>query len=145
MRRSPALIAFCLVFAGCSGCQHTSELRVISPGYLSDAVALWVSNQSMHSEDRRPRIVSASVSFDGVTSEVEPKIDVFNSKYGWTEQATFSAPETAKTAQIEAIVESGGKSFAVTQDWSQRSTSAGRDWIHGPSSITEQEQERKGK
>jgi hypothetical protein len=144
---SPVFIAICLTLAGCSGCRNSSELRVVSRGYQTDAVVLWVSNQSMHGEGKRPRIVNATVSFDGVESEAKPKIEVFNSKYGWTEHATFSAPETATTAQIVAIVESGGRAYTVTQDWSrtQQPTSTGRDWVPGPSSITEREQESKSR
>ena len=147
MKTILVLIAFSLMLAGCTGCWSDSELRVVSRGYQTDAVVLWVSNQTMHSEAKRPRIVNATVSFDGVESAAEPKIEVFNSKYGWTEHATFSAPEAATTAQIVAIVESGGRAYTVTQDWSraQQPTSTGRDWVAGPSSITEREQESKGK
>ncbi len=147
MRTRPVLIAFCLMLAGCSGCRNGSELRVVSRGRQADTVVLWVSNESMHSEGKRPRIVNATVSFDGVASDTAPKIEVFNSKYGWTEHATFSAPETATTAQIVAIVESGGRAYTVTQDWSrtQQSESTDRDWVPGPHSITAREQESKGK
>ena len=138
MKINFVLVAGCLALAGCSGRKADSELRALSPGHHSDCVALWVSNRSLHSAAKRPRIIEARVFHDGVESAAKPAIAVHNSKYGWTERVEFPADGGASTARIVATVESRGRRYTVTQDWT-RSTDppAGTaGWKPAGSSVT---------
>ena len=143
MKVKYVLIMCCLAMGGCSDSRNNSRLRVVSPGQQSDAVRLWVSNRSMDSKGKRPRILEAKVSFDGVESEAKPRIGVANGKHGWSESAEFSGSDIATAAQIVATVQSNGQAYTVTQDWSRMRIPG--DWAPGRSSITRREDQGKGK
>ena len=147
MESNRILLLSCLILAVCSGCGSNSDLRVVTTGHQSDAVALWVSNHSMHSRAKRPRILEAKVFFDGAESEVTPQIEVLNSKYGWSEHASFTADSPAETAEIVAVVESNGRTYTVKQCWSsvQNPGMTGSSWVPGRSSIIKRDRQGKGK
>jgi hypothetical protein len=119
------------------GCGEDRYLRVISAGQQENQISLWVANGSHRSQDTRPRILDAGAQFDGQPSDVKGRIEVFNSKLGWSETVTFAAPTSAKAARIVAVVESDGQQYTVMQDWRRMAEvpSSNRNWKPGESSI----------
>ena len=124
MKASLALAMICIGLGGCAGCQKEGALRVNSPGNLSGHVLLSVSNESMHSEAKRPRISDARLWVDGVETSTQPHISSGNGKMGWHETAHFPVPSDATTVQIRATVVSYGKTYAITQDWVRETASS---------------------
>ncbi len=105
------------------GCRQDRGIRTGNPGIRShDALSLWVAKagDSFYSESERPRLSNVEIWVDGVKSDSEAKIVVFNSKLGWSESAEFSVPDTAEFAEVRAHVISCQRRYVVTQVWGKQ-------------------------
>ena len=147
-----AKLAFAIVFAALlsyAGCQEKEgALRTVDVGSrANDNLGLWLSNESLHDEDKRPRINKAVVWVDGTETSIQPKIESHNSKYGWSEIAAFAVPAEAKSAKIQATVESYGKVYTVTRTWTreQAEGSAQGSWKAESESIELLQEQGNGK
>jgi hypothetical protein len=107
-------IAVLLLVGGC----EQPQPRIGPSGFSDGTVSLWVANSPAESSRfSRPRVKEAALYVNGERSDAAPKITAFDSKLGWSERVDFPAPRDAKVIKVTALVRTGGRNYAVTQEW----------------------------